>query len=47
MDGPQADARRVYDVMRAVGIVAIPLNDAEDDEAGISEDLRPDDEVRH
>ena len=37
----------VYDVMRDAGIVAILLNDAEDDETGISEDLRPDDEVRH
>ena len=37
----------VYDVMRDAGIVAILLNDAEDDEPGISEDLRPDDEVRH
>ena len=37
----------VYDVMRDAGIVAILLNDAEDDETGISEDLRPDAEVRH
>ena len=37
----------VYDVMRDAGIAAILLNDAEDDETGISENLRPDDEVRH
>ncbi|OCB04002.1 hypothetical protein BBC27_00160 [Acidithiobacillus ferrivorans] len=42
----------VYDVMRDAGIVAILLNDVEDeddedDETGISGDLRPDDEVRH
>ncbi|MHB1707265.1 MAG: hypothetical protein ACYCSH_14675 [Acidithiobacillus sp.] len=37
----------VYDVMRAAGIVAILLNDAEDDETGISEDLRQEDEMLH
>ena len=37
----------VYDVRRDAGIVAILLNDAEDDETGISEDLRPDAEMRH